>query len=197
MHYVTRIETPLGRLVAASDGVAVVGLWFEGQAHFGATLDETRERADDLPVFEDLRRWLNTYFEGRDPGPHPACSPKGTPFRLAVWRELAKVPYGSTVTYGELGRRVAHELGRDSWSARAVGGAVGHNPISILLPCHRVVGADGSLTGYAGGVETKAALLALEGVDVGGLRLPRDSALPASTPSAAPTPSTAPAHRGL
>ena len=173
MSYVTRIETPLKPLLAASDGEAVVGLWFEGQSHFASTLGEEREPADDLPVFEALRSWLATYFEGRDPGPIPPCSPRGTAFRLAVWGELAKVPYGTTVTYGELGSRVARALGRDSWSARAIGGAVGHNPVSILLPCHRVIGADGSLVGYAGGVETKLALLSLEGVDVSRLRSPR------------------------
>ena len=171
MHYVTRIETPLGRLVAASDGVAVVGLWFEGQAHFGATLDEARERADDLPVFEDLRRWLNTYFEGRDPGEIPPCAPRGSEFRQLVWAKLAEIPYGELVTYGDIAKAIEADTGKKR-SARAVGGAVGHNPVSIILPCHRVVGASRSLTGYAGGIERKIALLKLEGVDMGALTVP-------------------------
>ncbi len=176
MQYTTRIDTPLGDVLAASDGSAITGLWFEGQRRFARTLEEPHETRDDLPAFAELRAWLRTYFEGADPGPVPRCAPKGTAFQLAVWGQLAKVPYGTTTTYGELGSRVARELGKDTWSARAVGGAVGRNPISILLPCHRVVGSDGSLTGYAGGIERKVALLRLEGADMDGLRVPKEEA---------------------
>lgn len=170
MDYRDTIASPLGDIMAASDGEALIGLWLEGQRHFAATLGEAEQRSD-LPVFEETRAWLARYFEGRDPGALPPTRPRGTAFRQAVWRQLAAVPYGQLVTYGELGRRVEAETGKRT-SARAVGGAVGRNPISIILPCHRVVGSTGSLTGYAGGVDKKVALLKLEGVDVAGLRMP-------------------------
>ncbi|MGI6590926.1 MAG: methylated-DNA--[protein]-cysteine S-methyltransferase [Eggerthellaceae bacterium] len=163
MQYTTCIPNPLKTLVAASDGTAITGLWFEGQKHFGRTLGTTHEQHDDLPVFDELRAWLATYFEGRDPGPVPPCKPEGTAFQRAVWQQLEKIPYGTLTTYSELGHRAARETGESAWNARAVGSAVGRNPICILLPCHRVVGSNGSLTGYAGGIDTKAALLELEG----------------------------------
>lgn len=164
------IASPLGDITVASDGEALIGLWLEGQQHFASTLGEVEERGD-LPVFDETREWLARYFEGRDPGALPPTRPRGTAFRQAVWRQLAAIPYGRLVTYGELGRRVEAETGRRT-SARAIGGAVGRNPISIILPCHRVVGSNGSLTGYAGGIDKKIALLKLEGVDVAGFRMP-------------------------
>lgn len=120
-----------------------------------------RGEAED-PVFRSLERWLDEYFAGRQPQEPLILRPAGSPFRQQVWQLLCRIPWGSTVTYGQLAKEMAVQLGRQTMSAQAVGGAVGHNPISILIPCHRVVGTDGSLTGYAGGLERKQALLALE-----------------------------------
>lgn len=169
MDYIDSMDSPVGEITFASDGEALVGLWLEGQQYFAATLGEVERRAD-LPVFAQARAWLARYFEGRDPGVLPPVRPRGTAFRQAVWRELAAIPYGRLTTYGEIGRRIEAETGKRT-SARAIGGAVGHNPISIILPCHRVIGSDGSLTGYAGGVDKKIALLELEGVDVSRFRM--------------------------
>lgn len=157
MIYQTTIPSPIGPLLLASDGRALTGLWLENQKYFAAGLDPNAETVPDLPVFQETRRWLEGYFDGRRPPALPPLAPAGTVFRRSVWNRLLEIPYGQTRTYGDL----AAEL--DS-SPRAVGSAVGHNPISILIPCHRVLGADGSLTGYAGGVEKKRFLLKLEGV---------------------------------
>ncbi len=157
MDYTHAYLSPLGVITLASDGEALTGLWFEGQKHFGAGLD--REHMEKpLPVFDQAEKWLDLYFSGREPDCPPPLRPRGTAFQEAVWNRLLAVPYGQTVTYGEIAASLALPPG----SARAVGGAVGRNPISLLIPCHRVVGADGSLTGYAGGVERKKRLLALE-----------------------------------
>ena len=161
MNYITHYASPLGGLLLASDGAGLTGAWFEGQKYFGRGLEEAREQ-DDLPVFCETRRWLELYFAGRIPGFLPALHPAGTPFQRAVWELLLTIPYGKTVTYGELARRLGEQAGCRKTSARAVGSAVGRNPISVLVPCHRVIGADGSLTGYAGGLARKTALLKLE-----------------------------------
>ncbi|RDB62753.1 6-O-methylguanine DNA methyltransferase [Gordonibacter sp. 28C] len=170
MDYLSTLNSPVGPLTVASDGDALVGLWLDGQKYFEATLGETEERPE-LPVLQEARAWLDRYFEGADPGPIPPVSPRGTAFRQRVWTMLAEIPYGQLTTYGELARRIEEETGART-SARAVGGAVGHNPISIILPCHRVVGSTRSLTGYAGGLQKKIALLRLEGVDVDALKVP-------------------------
>ncbi len=141
----------------ASDGDALCGLWFDGQRFFASTLGEHETR--DLPVFRETRRWLDVYFSGKDPGFTPPLSLGGTPFRRTVWEELLRIPFGQTVTYGEIADRIG-ALSRTS--PRAVGGAVGHNPVSLIVPCHRVVGAGGALTGYAGGLDLKRRLLLLE-----------------------------------
>ena len=157
MDYTWHYASPLGGIMLASDGQALTGLWFEGQRHFAAGLDgEHEEKA--LPVFDEAARWLDAYFGGREPGFTPPLRPRGTAFRRAVWEQLLTVPCGETVSYGQLAAR----LGLPRAAARAVGGAVGRNPVSLIIPCHRVVGADGSLTGYAGGLERKRRLLALE-----------------------------------
>ena len=117
-------------------------------------------------MFSDTCRWLDLYFGGKEPDFTPAVSLRGTPFRTAVWQILQKIPYGKTMTYGQIAEKLARETGKPV-SARAVGGAVGHNPVSLIIPCHRVIGADGSLTGYAGGTERKAALLRMEGYSGG------------------------------
>ncbi len=156
MEYTSRFSSPLGGILAAADELGVTGLWFEGQKYFAQGLAEDC-REGDLPVFDQVGRWLEAYFSGSRPRELPPLHPKGTGFQQKVWAALAAIPYGETVTYGELARRLGGQT-----SARAVGGAVGRNRISLLIPCHRVVGAVGSLTGYAGGVERKAALLRLE-----------------------------------
>lgn len=172
--YQTQISSPLGLLTLAADGEALTGLWMEGQKYFPAAL--TAELRPELPVFRQAESWLTAYFS-RAPLPAlPPLAPDGSPFRQAVWRLLRKIPQGSTTTYGALAQALRAE--GISASAQAAGGAVGHNPISILIPCHRVVGSNGSLTGYAGGIEKKRFLLELEGVDTKQLHVPtRGSAL--------------------
>lgn len=154
-------DSPLGKVFLASDGEALTGLWFEGRRHF-TLLPEKRGEETILPVLEETCRWLDTYFNGQVPDFTPALRLQGSPFRRAVWQLLLEIPYGQTVSYGRLAARVARILGCGRMSAQAVGGAVGHNPVSLIVPCHRVIGTDGSLVGYAGGLELKARLLSLE-----------------------------------
>lgn len=168
MDFLDTMNSPVGEITLASDGEALVGLWLEGQRYFASTLGETEQRSD-LPIFAEVRAWLARYFQGEDPGTPPALAMRGSAFRQLVWSELLAIPYGQVVTYGQLARRIEEQTGTRT-SARAVGGAVGHNPVSIIVPCHRVVGSGGSLTGYAGGIDKKVALLTLEGVDVTAFR---------------------------
>lgn len=161
MKYIHHYDSPLGGITLASDGTAITGLWFDGQKYFGAGL-EKESVLKELPIFEETDKWLDIYFSGKNPGFVPQLSVNATPFRRAVWDILLTIPYGSTITYGEIAERLAVEKGLKSMSAQAVGGAVGHNPISLIIPCHRVVGADGSLTGYAGGIDKKEKLLEME-----------------------------------
>lgn len=171
MTSLTTLPSPVGPLHLASDGEAITGLWLEGQKYFAATLEgETRE-SPDLPVFRQTAAWLNAYFAGEVPPALPPLAPQGSPFRQAVWKLLLEIPRGQTATYGALAEKL-REQGLSA-APQAVGGAVGHNPISILIPCHRVVGSDGSLTGYAGGLAAKQKLLELEGVDITGLSVPK------------------------
>ena len=162
MDYRAHYKSPLGGMTLASDGTALVGLWFDGQKHFASTLHEEHEECDSLPVFAAARQWLDMYFSGMEPGFTPPLFFRGSPYRQKVWEQLLHVGYGETISYGELGRMVAQSSGLTGVCARAVGGAVGHNPISLIVPCHRVVGVGGKITGYAGGVERKARLLELE-----------------------------------
>ena len=154
MVYTAHYDSPLGDITLASNGEALIGLFFDGQKHFGSTFGAAERAA--LPIFEETRRWLDVYFSRREPGFMPPLSLRGTSFQQHVWEKLLTIPYGQTVTYGELARRLGCR------SAQAVGGAVGRNPIAIIVPCHRVVGANGSLTGYAAGLDRKRALLELE-----------------------------------
>mgnify|MGYP002560504310 FL=1 len=165
------LPSPLGPLTLASDGAAITGLWLAGQKYFASTLDIHASPAPDLPVFDQTAAWLDAYFSKAPLPAMPPLAPSGSPFRQAVWALLREIPYGATTTYGALAQ--ALRARGIAAAPQAVGGAVGHNPISILIPCHRVVGADGSLTGYAGGVEKKHFLLALEGVDLTGLYIPQ------------------------
>ena len=164
----------LGDLIIASDGEAIVGLWIEGQKYFAGKVAGNLERQDDLPVCAQAHAWLDRYFAGERPDPlELPLAPQGSDFRQRVWKILLEIPYGETTTYRALAEAVARKRGLRRMSAQAVGGAVGHNPISIIVPCHRVVGSDGSLTGYAGGLERKVQLLRLEGVDMSGLYVPK------------------------
>ena len=171
MDYTHHYYSPLGGITLASDGEAIVGLWFDGQKYYADTLDnEHMEKA--LPVFKETDRWLDTYFCGKQPDFMPKLSMRGTAFRKAVWNILLTIPYGQTMTYGQIAEIVAKQMGFDRMSAQAVGGAVGHNPVSLIIPCHRVVGSNGSLTGYAGGIDKKIRLLQLEQADMSGLFVP-------------------------
>lgn len=157
MDYTQYYSSPMGEMLLASDGVALVGVWFVGQRHFAAVLAQ-EQREQSVPVLEETRLWLDSYFRGDVPPQAPNLSLRATPFQRRVWECLLAIPYGKTATYGEIAERVARGRG----AARAVGGAVGRNAISVIIPCHRVVAADGSLTGYAAGTEIKAGLLRLE-----------------------------------
>ena len=164
MQYITHYQSPLGGITMASDGTALTGLWFDGQKYFALYLDKEHEKKQ-LPVFEKTKQWLDIYFSGREPYFTPPLSLNGSAFRMAVWQILQSIPYGQTITYGDIAKQLAAQTGKAKMSAQAVGGAVGHNPISIIVPCHRVIGAGGSLTGYAGGIDKKVQLLELEGID--------------------------------
>lgn len=158
MNFYTDYMSPLGRIILESDGASLTGVWLPRQRDG----EPEGERAE-LPVFAATRRWLDVYFSGRDPGATPPLAMKGSPFQLAVWELLKRIPYGGTTTYGALAKKIAHQRGLSRMSAQAVGGAVGSNPIAILVPCHRVLGANGRLTGYAGGIDKKVRLLGFEG----------------------------------
>ena len=172
MEFIAHYHSPLGGITLASDGEALTGLWFDGQKYFGDTLSEVYSEKE-LPVFERTARWLELYFTGKAPNFTPPLHLKTTPFRKAVWDILLTIPFGQTMTYGEIAAQIAAQRGLPSMSAQAVGGAVGHNSISLIIPCHRVVGSSGSLTGYAGGLNKKIALLKLEGVALETLFLPK------------------------
>lgn len=155
MIFTASCASPLGGIVLAADEIGLTGLWFTGAKYFGAGLPASAAEAD-TPILAEARRWLEGYFTGQRPAALPPLHPSGSPFRRAVWDILLTIPYGETTTYGAIAQQLAAQRGLAHLSAQAVGGAVGHNPISILIPCHRVIGADGSLTGYAGGVEKSA-----------------------------------------
>lgn len=161
MQYTTTYSSPLGEILLACDEIGLTGLWFDGEKYYADHLDpEHKER--NTPIFEQVERWLTIYFSGKEPDFMPPVHMIGTPFQLSVWEILRKIPYGETVTYGDIAKEIAAQKGLFRMSAQAVGGAVGHNEISIIVPCHRVVGTNGSLTGYAGGIDKKVKLLTLE-----------------------------------
>lgn len=164
MYYHIKYDSPLGWLTVASDGAAIVGLWLDGQKYYCEGVDLPMADGADVVVLGEARLWLDRYFRGEEPSIKSLkLRPIGSAFRQAVWRVLCEIPYGSCITYGDIAKRIAAETGRETMSAQAVGGAVGHNPISIIIPCHRVVGAGGKLTGYAGGLDKKEWLLRHEG----------------------------------
>ena len=160
MIYTAHYASPLGGMTLTSDGMALTGLYFDGERDFP---DLSAAHKKDLPVFGEVMRWLDLYFAGKEPDFMPTLNPTGTSFQMSVWAILRAIPFGETTTYGAIAKQLEKDTGR-RMSAQAVGGAVGRNPISIIIPCHRVIGADGSLTGYAGGLDKKEYLLELEGI---------------------------------
>ena len=165
MQYTSRYQSPWGGVFLAADELGLTGVWFEGQKYFALYLDRENEEKE-LPLFDLVKSWLYIYFSGQNPNFTVPLHFTGTDFQREVWEILCEIPYGKTMTYGEIARRLAEQRGVKHMSAQAVGGAVGHNAISIIVPCHRVVGARGSLTGYAGGIDKKKMLLALEKADL-------------------------------
>ena len=165
MQYISHYPSPIGNILLAADEMGLTGLWFEGQKYFALDLDKEPEEKE-IPLFEKVKQWLDIYFSGREPDFTIPLHFTGTEFQKEVWEILCTIPYGQTMTYGEIAKRIAARKGLPHMSAQAIGGAVGHNRISIIVPCHRVVGADGSLTGYAGGIEKKVKLLKLEKVNM-------------------------------
>ena len=158
-------DSPLGTLLIAEKEGALVGLWMEGQKYFLGSVKEEMQEKTDVKVLLQTREWLERYFKRERPAiSELPLAPMGSEFQKAVWKILCQIPYGEVTTYKAIAVRIAKERGIERMSAQAVGGAVAHNPISIVIPCHPVVGSDGSLTGYAGGIEKKKKLLELEGV---------------------------------
>lgn len=172
MMYTCNYQSICGNITLASNGEALTGLWFDGQKYFGEALPK-EYAPKKLPVFDETIQWLTIYFSGSNPDFTPPLFFAATPFRRAVWEILLSIPYGTTMTYGEIANKIARQRGLEKMSAQAVGGAVGHNPISIIVPCHRVVGTNGSLTGYAGGIDKKIQLLELEKVNTQNLLIPK------------------------
>ena len=174
MLYTMQYDSPIGGLLLAEKDGALVGVWMEGQKYFFGSWKEEAKQNPSSAILRQTRQWLDCYFSGERPEiGQLKLAPRGSEFRKAVWKILCEIPYGSVTTYGEIAGKIAAGRGLERMSAQAVGGAVGHNPISIIIPCHRVVGANGSLTGYAGGLHKKIALLTLEGVDTGRLVVPK------------------------
>ncbi|MDR0303489.1 MAG: methylated-DNA--[protein]-cysteine S-methyltransferase [Chitinispirillales bacterium] len=165
MQYVHNIRSPIGTLTVSSDGCNVSGLWIEGQKYFARGLgNDVFEQK--LPIFEEVQKWLDIYFSGNEPNFMPALMPEGSLFQKSIWNILCTIPYGQTTTYGEIAKRFEAGNNGKRTSARAVGNAVGHNPVSILIPCHRVIGKNGDITGYAGGVSKKLQLLRTERIEI-------------------------------
>jgi len=165
MHYSTIYKSPIGAITLGSDGENLFGLWNEEQKYHGNSMFTSMSPKDDLPIFNQTKKWLDKYFAGKNPKiSELPLKPIGTDFRQKVWKVLCEIPYGEVVTYGSIASKLSTDGSNAQKYSRAVGGAVGHNPISIIIPCHRVIGSDGKLTGYAGGLDKKVFLLELEGV---------------------------------
>lgn len=170
MTYICKVNSKIGNITLASDGENLTGLWLEGQKYYAKTInDEIIEK--DLPIFKETKKWLQDYFEEKIPKTLLKLKPEGSNFRQDVWKILCEIPYGEVITYGDIAKKLEYKYHK-KMSAQAVGGAVGHNPISIIIPCHRVVGSNGSLTGYAGGIDKKIKLLQLEKVNMEKLFVP-------------------------
>ncbi len=168
--YKSYYNSPLGKMILVSDGKNLIGLWIEGQKYFLGNIKEELVLKDDLNVFKRSKEWLDKYFNNENPSIlDVSLLPNGTEFNKRVWNELCKVPYGETITYG----KIAEKLGLNRGYSQAVGNAIGHNPIMIIIPCHRVIGKNGNLTGYAGGIDNKIKLLKLEGINTDKMHLPK------------------------
>jgi methylated-DNA-[protein]-cysteine S-methyltransferase len=165
MVYTCKYKSPIGDILLAADEIGLTGLWFEGQKYFANTLPD-EHIPQETGILTKAKKWLDIYFSGEEPTFTPPLHPTGSTFRQAVWQILLQIPYGQTITYGEIACKIAKRQNISRMSAQAVGGAVGHNEISIIIPCHRVVGTNGSLTGYAGGIDKKISLLELEHTDM-------------------------------
>lgn len=172
MQYISHYHSPLGNILLAADQIGLTGLWFEGQKYFALYLDKEHEEKE-VPVLKQTKEWLDIYFSGKEPDLKLPLHFTGTDFQNEVWEILSAIPYGQTTTYGEIAKQIAAKRGLARMSAQAVGGAVGHNEISIIVPCHRVVGSNGSLTGYAGGIDKKIKLLTLEKVNMDSFFIPK------------------------
>lgn len=172
MQYTSYYHSPLGDILLAADDIGLTGLWFVGQKYFALYLDQEHVEKE-TPILKDTKKWLDIYFQGQEPDFQLPLHFIGTDFQKEVWEILYAIPYGKTMTYGEIAGIIAKQKGLKRMSAQAVGGAVGHNEISIIVPCHRVVGSHGSLTGYAGGIDKKVALLKLEGVSMDLFSIPK------------------------
>lgn len=172
MTYTYHYRSPLGGITLSSNSNELTGLWFDGQKYFGDTLPHNY-KAKSLPIFDLVRHWLDIYFSGKAPDFTPPIKLEATPFRKSVWEIMLTIPYGKTMTYGEIAGKIAEQYGLNKMSAQAVGGAVVHNPVSIIIPCHRVVGTNGSLTGYAGGIDKKLQLLKIERADISSFYIPK------------------------
>lgn len=176
MYYKTIYHSPIGELTLACDGEGqnLVGLWTQGQKYHGGIIAKAMTENNDIPLFYTVKNWLYRYFAGEKPGIYELpLAPIGGEFRQEVWHILRQIPYGEVTTYGNIAKKIAAKMDRKSMSSQAVGGAVGHNPISIIIPCHRVVGSSGSLTGFAGGIAMKIKLLELEQTDLSGMFVPK------------------------
>ncbi|MDR2925872.1 MAG: methylated-DNA--[protein]-cysteine S-methyltransferase [Azoarcus sp.] len=174
MYCSTTYPSPIGTCTLACDGKNIVGLWLAEQKYFGAGMPEEMTERNDIPIFNAAKKWLDRYFSGKMPAiSELPLAPIGSAFRQSVWNILREIPYGKFMTYGGIAKKIAAAAGRENMSSQAVGGAVGHNPISIIIPCHRVIGSNGNLTGYAGGIKAKIKLLELENADLSGLFAPK------------------------
>ena len=173
MMYTCTYKSPLGNILIAADDIGLTGLWFEEQKYFAHGIDLSDSEEKENNILKETTKWLDLYFKGENPPFTPKLHPMGSEFRKQVWGILLTIPYGQTVTYGEIAAKLAASMGLSHMSAQAVGGAVGHNEISIIIPCHRVVGTNGSLTGYAGGIDRKISLLKLEHADMSRFFVPK------------------------
>lgn len=171
MHYTSHYSSPIGDILLAADEKGLTGLWFDGEKYYCDNLDK-EHCEEETEIIKEAKRWLDIYFKGKEPDFMPPLNPIGSEFRQRVWEILKKIPYGKTITYNDIAKEIAKEKGLNKMSAQAVGGAVGHNEISVIIPCHRVVGTNKSLTGYAGGIDKKIKLLELEGCNMCEFKIP-------------------------
>ncbi len=176
MQYYIKYNSPIGELTIVSNETDIIEIWMKNQKYHSNAEKRKITEKQELPILEKTKKWLDRYFDGKNPKiSELSLKPEGSEFRKTVWKKLCEIPYGTTTTYGEIAKKVAKILGIEKMSAQAVGGAIGHNPIGIIIPCHRVVGADGNLTGYAGGLDVKKKLLEIEGIDITKFYMPKNN----------------------